>query len=221
MQRVYRSSCVALTSVFLAIPVAVQGVAKDAVGTLTQRQNFSSGDGTRDLEYVLSIAVSPDNLNVYTVGDRDDGDGGSSHSTGRLSVFARNDESELFAQTNVLALPNSSSLRGVTVSNDGKSVYVVGMSYKFQRHSYGDDDHSSLWVLSRDASNPSNLTVVETFNSSQLPPLFGAESVAVSPNGDSVYVASKGHNWGSDDPKFSGALVVFQRDAANGAISFQ
>src|SRR2546425_1226961 len=88
---------------------------------------------------------------------------------------------------------------GVTVSPDGKQVYVAG------------ELDNALAVFSRDPATGA-LTFVEVERDAVggVAGLKGAHAVVVSPNGAHVYVASS----------VADAVVVFSRDAASGALSF-
>src|SRR5207253_9119382 len=88
---------------------------------------------------------------------------------------------------------------GVTVSPDGKQVYVAG------------ELDNALAVFSRDPATGA-LTFVEVERDAVggVAGLKGAHAVALSPDGAHVYVASS----------VADAVVVFSRDAASGALSF-
>src|SRR2546425_10693296 len=88
---------------------------------------------------------------------------------------------------------------GVTVSPDGKQLYVAGEL----------DD--ALAVFSRDPATGA-LTFVEVERDAVggVAGLNGAHAVVLSPDGAHVYVASS----------VADAVVVFSRDAASGALSF-
>jgi 6-phosphogluconolactonase (cycloisomerase 2 family) len=88
---------------------------------------------------------------------------------------------------------------GVAVSPDGAHVYVVGS---------GADQPDNIVVLARDPSSGS-LVLVETHQSEGDDP-WGAQGVAVSPDGAHVYVAST----------FTDTLTVFSRDPSTGRLSF-
>src|SRR5262245_57214615 len=90
-------------------------------------------------------------------------------------------------------------VEGVTVSPDGKHVYVAGQ------------DDNALAVFRRDAVT-GQLTFVEVKKdgSNGIDGLAGAQHVTISPDGDFLYVA------GSDDAGIS----VFQRDETTGKVTF-
>ncbi len=157
-----------------------------------------------------SVAVSPDGQNVYV----------TSLYSNALVVFRRAANGDLtqadcFGNTGTgpgNASPAScvhiDSLYfpdGVAVSPDGKSVYVASAGSKavsvFRRAANGD--LTPAGCIGNTGNGPAGCIGADG--------LEGAASVAVSPDGQSVYVAST--------PSFtSGALVVFRR-AANGDLT--
>jgi DNA-binding beta-propeller fold protein YncE len=158
--------------------------------------------GTDGLDGANSVAVSPDGQSVYV----------ASPSSGALVVFRRAANGDL---TPAGCIGNSGTgppscigtvglggVNSVAVSPDGQNVYATGF------------DSEALVVFGRAANG--DLTPAGCIgNSGTGPPscigtdgLYGATSVAVSPDGKSVYVASAN----------SGALVVFRR-AANGDLT--
>src|SRR6059058_5786267 len=121
---------------------------------------------------------------------------------------------------------------GVTVSPDGKQVYVAGELDNalavFSRDpatgalTFVEVEHDTVGgvaglkgahavVFSRDAASGA-LSFVETKrdNKGKVNGLNGAESVAVSPDGLHVYVAGRNDN----------AIAVFERDVASGMLTF-
>ena len=100
-----------------------------------------------------------------------------------------------------------SSPQAVATSADGKHVYVVNPSG-------GSQGNGSLKVYSRNASSGA-LTLEQTFSSSGNPcqqgvrPLKGATGVAVSPDGNHVYVSA---SWSS-------SLLILSRNSGNGQVS--
>jgi DNA-binding beta-propeller fold protein YncE len=156
------------------------------------------------LDFAFGVAVSPDGDSVYVVGAMD----------GSISHFTRADNGNLtyegcFADTAAAGctVPDDAALSnasGVAVSPGGDSVYVA---------SENDDSVSHFTA----AAN-GNLTYQGCFADTNAegcsvpgdPALEDAIGVAVSPGGDSVYVASLGDN----------SISHFTR-ANNGNLSYQ
>jgi 6-phosphogluconolactonase (cycloisomerase 2 family) len=148
-------------------------------------------DGVFNLNGASSVAVSPDGEHVYVTSeyshalvafDRDS-------SSGALSfVDTRRD-----GHGGVNGLDTASS---VAVSPDGSHVYATGP---------GDN---AVAIFSWD-STTDQLTFVDWINWGEVSGLRAANSVAVSPDGSHVYVASIG----------SSAVVVFARNASTGALT--
>jgi DNA-binding beta-propeller fold protein YncE len=128
-----------------------------------------------------SVVVSPDGRNVY-VG-----------SSGGLAVFARNGKTGALRQ-----LPGSAgavrplSLAALAVSPDGRNVYAVT----------SPNDHEALLLFRRNRTSGA-LTRAGTAAASFVGPWF-CYSLALSPNGRSLYVGS------------CGDITVFSRSAAGG-----
>ncbi len=163
-----------------------------ATGRLTFVQVLHDGeDGVDGLDGASSLAVSPDGGNVYATGPWDKA----------VAVFRRDPATGRLTSTQVLYdeqndVDGLRRAQSVTVSSDGSNVYVTGS---------GDD---SVAVFRRDTTT-GKLDFVHVLHDEQggVDGLDGASSVAVSPDGDHVFVA------GPDD----GALAVFSRDHARRA----
>ncbi|XP_060077784.1 uncharacterized protein LOC132557315 [Ylistrum balloti] len=164
-------------------------------GALTYSTNFKDGvNGVDGLEGAIFIAVSPDGENVYVAGFDDDA----------LAVFNRDTTTGALAY-NAVFKDNQGEVDGlneafsVTVSPDGKNVYVAGF----------EDD--ALAVFNRDTETGA-LTYSNVFKNGTngVDGLNGAFSVTVSPDGKNVYVASDADN----------ALVVFKRNTTTGALTY-
>jgi DNA-binding beta-propeller fold protein YncE len=103
----------------------------------------------------------------------------------------------------------------VAVSPDGRNVYVVGAG-NITDPRRPPDGRIAVYARAADGS----LRFMSCFSDrggrgcadAPLPALFGATSVAVSPDGRSVYVAATGHY----DAAHSGALLTFDRGAGGG-----
>lgn len=173
--------------------------ARDAgTGTLTYVTRWVDGEGGIDgLGGAGGLAISPDGAHLYATGATD----------GALAVFERDPATGLLTPVEIQleSTPPVDGLAGavaVTVSPDGRSVYVVSR----------DDD--SLAVFARDRQT-GKLTFVERekdgFGDLELLVIAGATAVAVTPDGHQVLVA------GAD----SDTLAVFDRDADTGAVDFR
>ncbi|MEM7063531.1 MAG: DUF4347 domain-containing protein [Cyanobacteria bacterium P01_B01_bin.77] len=162
-------------------------------GTLTQQQLLKDGRGAIErLEGAIDVAIAPDGQQVYvvslvdsslTVLDRD--------ASGNLT-FRRTFTDGLLGGGGELA-----GASGVAVSPDGTQVLVTS-------HTDG-----AITVFDRDVSG--NLTLRQTIKdgTGDVQSLFGASGVAISPDGQQVYVASA----------TDAALTVFDRNA-DGTLSF-
>jgi 6-phosphogluconolactonase (cycloisomerase 2 family) len=166
---------------------AVAMFSRDAgTGALTFVEVQQDGMGGVDgLDGARSVALDPDGDYVYVTGSDD-------HA---VAVFSRDRATGALIyvemqQDGVGGVDGLSSARSVTVSPDGHHMYVAGC---------WDD---AVAVFSRNADD-GKLTYVETQwdGVSGVDGLDGAWSVAVSPNGNHIYVAS------FDD----GAVAVFGR----------
>jgi DNA-binding beta-propeller fold protein YncE len=179
-----------------AIDNAVAVFSRNAsTGGLTWVEVEKDGVGSVDgLDGAFSVAVSPDGKHVYVAGASDNG----------VAVFSRNAstggltwvEVEKDGVGEVDGLAEAAS---VTVSPDGNHVYVAG---------WADD---AVAVFSRNATTGSLTWVeVKTDGVGGVDGLAGAHSVAVSPDGNYVYVAGYG-----DD-----AVAVFSRNATTGSLTW-
>lgn len=164
----------------------------------------------RALDGADGVAVSPDGTSVYVVSYDDDAivqfRRDSSGSLGPISCVDDNDVGSDPGQGEDICAQSTDGLHqptGVAVSPDGTSVYVVsagdGAIVRFGRNEIGaltpagciDDDDFGPGTCARTASA-----------------LAQAQDVAVSPDGESVYVTSFG-----DD-----AVTGFRRNLSNGAL---
>ena len=175
-----------------AIAVFERDVASGML-TFVEEQRSGTG-GVEGLLGAKSVAVSPDGAHVYAAGSLDDAVAvfGRDATTGKLTFV----EAQREGANGITGLAGA---RAVTLSPDGANLYVAGAT----------DD--ALAVFSREAAT-GRLTFVEAQHDGAggVNGLNGANAVAISPDGTYVYVT------GSVD----GALAVFQRDAATGALTF-
>ncbi|MEA2167332.1 MAG: hypothetical protein QOF76_632 [Solirubrobacteraceae bacterium] len=173
-------------------------------GTLT----LLSGDS---VEGARSVAVSPDGTSVYVVGARG-ADGG-------ISTFGRAANGSLTAKGCISDTGRSglctdgTELRGageVSVSPDGKSVYVAS----FNSNSVAIFDRAANGVLTQKAGTAGCISDNGSGGAcADGVALAGADSVTVSPDGHSVYVAA-----GFGGLSASSAVSVFDR-AADGSLT--
>lgn len=151
-------------------------------------------DGVDGLAGSESVAISPDGRNVYVTGDVE-------HA---LAVFRRDETTGAlnFVETQRDGVGSVDGLAGaefVTISPDGRHVYVAGF------------DENALVLFNRNET-----TGVLSFVEAQrdgvggVDGLANAVSVAVSPDGQYVYVVGVADN----------ALTVFQRNKETGILSF-
>ena len=153
--------------------------------------------GVDGLGSARSLTVSPDGLNMYVASYEDDAvavfsrDAGDS---GKLSFVHR-------LKDGVGGVYGLDGARGVTISPDGRNVYVAS------------SNSNAVAVFSRDADDSGKLSFVHRLKDGVggVDGLRSARSVTVSSDGNNVYVAS----WDDD------AVAVFSRDADDsGKLSF-
>ncbi|SNT18069.1 MULTISPECIES: autotransporter-associated beta strand repeat-containing protein, partial [unclassified Azospirillum] len=164
-------------------------------GVLTYSTVFKDGINSVDgLDGAQSVVVSADGKNVYVASSTDKS----------LAVFNRDTSTGALTYSTVLkdGINNVDGLDGaqsVTISADGKNVYVAGFN------------DSAVAVFTRDTSTGA-LTYASVLqnNVNNVAGLSGAYSVTVSPDDKHVYVASY----------FFDGIAVFSRDASTGALTF-
>ena len=175
---------------------AVTALARDATtGALTFIEAEVDGvNGVDGLDFASSVAISPDGANVYATGSDDDA----------VAVFARSAETGAltFVEAEfdgVNGVEGLDQARGVTVSPDGRHVYVAGQV------------SNALVVFARDPATGALTFVTAYYDGVDgLDGLEGVLYVTVSPDGANVYTASYGEN----------AVASFGRDPETGLLTY-
>ena len=170
-----------------------------ATGALAWEQTLADGqvqgvETIDGLDGASAVLVSPDGEHVYVAGAND----------GAVAVFERNTSSggAGFGQlTFVEVFDSTSGLAGASalaMDSGGENLYVAGTN------------DGAIVVLDRNAST-GRLSPRDVKNTSNTSELAGASSVGISPDDASVYVGSEA----------SSAVIVYQRDLANGSLLFE
>jgi len=181
--------------VVLAVAVLFISPAASSAGTVLEflEAQFNRG-GVDGLDGAASVVVSLDGAHVYVAGSRD----------GSVAVFMRNAargvltfvEAEFDGVGGVDGLDGATS---VAVSPDGGHVYAAGST------------DGSVAVFKRNVDTGELTFVAAQFDGvGGVDGLFGACSVAVSPDGERVYIASFDED----------AVAVFARDTVTGGLTF-
>jgi DNA-binding beta-propeller fold protein YncE len=187
---------------------AIEVFARAADGTLAERGCLGDSKdgpanctGVADLEQPFRLTVSPDGRNLYAVGvDTLDiisrASSGALTSMGCIETFS---QLRPAGQPHCPATANLGGAAAVVVSPDGNNVYVASSSSEaveiFNRASSG-----ALTAAGCDGNDPGGPA-----NCGKMSGLNRPQSLAISPDGKSLYV-------GSED-----AIAIFDRDA-NGVI---
>ena len=150
-------------------------------------------NGVDGLDGAIGVTISPDGQNLYVAAAVDDA----------LTAFTRNPNNGALGffevkKDGVGGVDGLHNARGVSISPDGKNVYVASQT----------DD--ALAVFTRNPSTGAlSFVEAEKDGVGGVDGLNGAHGVAVSPDGRHVYVASIGD-----------ALVAFARNPTTGALNF-
>lgn len=171
-----------------------------ATGALTFVQILKNGmDGVDGLHEASGVAISPDGKNVYATAGHDS----------KVSIFSRDAASGRLTYTSVLE-NGQNGVQGiggsfpVTVSPDGKSVYV------------GGGTESTIAVFARDAATGAlHFSQVMEAGTNNEHGLVGISGLTVSPDGLNVYAASWGTDLGLDS-----TVAVFSRNPDTGELGF-
>ena len=161
--------------------------------------NDNPGLGNAD-----AVAVSPDGKSVYVASQSDSGVArfDRNASTGALTYEGcYTSESSGCAVDN---LPSMVDAQGVAVSPDGKSVYVTSFSEGSVDHFERNTESGALTYKDCVSSRSFGCG-----SGDEVPGLSGAWGVVVSPDGESVYVATNLDN----------AIVRFNRNTTTGALT--
>ncbi len=165
---------------------ALDGFARDPIsGALTHQAALRNGQGgVEGLAGVIDAVVSGDGRNVYAVGLIDESVAilNRAPETGLLSFVTRK-------RNGIDGVTGLSSPRSIAESRDGRHVYVAC--------------GAAVVVFARDAAG--GLGFVQQV---ALPPLSGAQGIALDPAGRNVYVGVYAF----------GALRVYARDAVTGML---
>lgn len=152
-------------------------------------------NGVQDMSFPSDVKVSPDGRHVFVTGYADEA----------VACFSRNTANGQLAYTGAIRRADLSGNalagpRGLSLSRDGKNVYV------------SNTDGNSIDVFSRNV-NTGNLTHLQTFanGAGGVTGLQATQALTVSADGQQVYVAGTG-----DD-----ALVVFDRNTLTGQLTYQ
>jgi len=166
-----------------------------ATGLLTPGQIVRDGVGGVDgLSWVATLTMSPDGRHLYAASlvDR------------AVTAFTRDETSGTLAPLGMIRNgdPGISGLDRpelLAMSPDGNSLYLAS-------------SHANALVVFRRDTTAGTLTLLQLLQDGAggVDGLEGAYSVAVSPDGNHVYAAGKYEN----------ALSIFQRNPANGSLSF-
>jgi 6-phosphogluconolactonase (cycloisomerase 2 family) len=167
-------------------------------GKLTFVETQKDGEDNLDGLYrVYSLTFSPDNVHVYTSGYGD----------GAVVAFHRNVTTGALTFADIKMetspyLPHVNTLdgaRSAAVSPDGSHVYVAAR----------EDDALAAFERDPTSGELDFVQMIDEYTPGEFG-LEGANSVAVSPDGNSVYVASV----------HSDAVAVFSRDVPTGTLTF-
>ena len=169
-----------------------------ATSDVSVRQRLQDGDdGVDGLDGASESVVSPDGRHVYTVSRDEDA----------IAIFTRERPSGDLAFAGLIrqgdpGIDGLDSPSGIAVSPDGLNLYVYS----------GRSGVDSVSTFRRDADT-GDLAFVQVFNdgANGVDGLRGVADVTVSPDGRHVYAVGR----------LDRSLVIFERDAATGALTFR
>jgi DNA-binding beta-propeller fold protein YncE len=178
-----------------------------AAGCVSETGAGPCGDG-RALHFALSVAVSPDGKNVYVGSDSAVARFNRNTTTGAITQPASS--AGCVSQPGYTAEPCADGhglvggIYGVAASPDGKSVYAAGDPgvARFNRN-------TTTGAITQPAGSAGCVNQDGTDSCTDGHGISTSRSVAVSPDGRNIYVASQA----------SSAVARFNRNTATGAIS--
>jgi 6-phosphogluconolactonase (cycloisomerase 2 family) len=202
----------------LAAVAALAATAFGATGALTPRGCVVDNDTLADdcaqdangLDTVASVAASPDGKSVYAASNTDNAivRFDRSTTTGALTPQGCIEDEDVGPDDCAQIAPGLEGATSVAVSPDGKSVYAASITddavVRFDRDSSGA-------LTQRGCADDNDTGADNCGAGNETNGLDGANSVAVSPDNKSVYVASN-----VDD-----AVVRFDRNTTSGAVTPQ
>lgn len=163
-------------------------------GALTFVQVKEDGSSGAVLAGATGVAVSPDGKHVYVTANLDDG----------LTVFTRNSSTGMLTVQQTLTDTTASAVAlagaaGVVLSADGAYLYLAA------------EDENAVAVYARNATTGSLTAVeVERSGSGGVTNMASPFALALSPDGNHLYVAAPGGN----------GLFLFSRNPTTGQLTF-
>jgi len=168
-------------------------------GLLSLKDKYTNNQLIQGLTGAYGLAVAPNGQHIYVTGN----------GANAISIFSRDADNFVGPAADVISASDLGGARGLAVSPDGAHLYVAGSTAS---------DNGTVAAYSRNPATGA-LTHIQTRREGEvfgvLPFIFildglaGASGVAISPDGQFVYVTA------FDDD----AVNLFQRDALTGKLS--